>query len=125
MFEEAVIAEEGLHALAAKAYLSHLRAYASYPHKMSYCLPFKELHLGHLAKSFALRESPSELGANFAKRGGRMGAGGRVMRANKIKDTSSLKRRNVALEDRCSEFGGGIITGKTISRQPTKKVRKA
>lgn len=104
--------EEKLQAMAAKAYLSHLRAYASYPHKMSYCLPFKELHLGHLAKSFALRQSPSELGANFAK--GR----GRMMRANKIKDTTSLKRRNVALEDRCSEFGGGIITGKM------KKARK-
>lgn len=61
--------------------------------------------MGHLAKSFALLQSPSELGANFSH-------GRRPMRTNKIKDTTSLKRRNVAIEDRCSEFGGGIITGK-------------
>ena len=85
--------------MAAKAYLSHLRAYASYPHKMSYCLPFKELHLGHIAKSFALRESPSELGANYVKNR-------KTMNANKIKDTTSMKRKNIPLENKVSEFGG-------------------
>lgn len=95
-----------MHQMGAKAYLSYLRSYASYPHKMSYCLPFKELHLGHLAKNFALRESPSQLGANFHRNH-------QTMKMNrKIKDISSLKRRNIPLEDKVSEFGGMITLKK-------------
>ncbi|KAJ6225866.1 hypothetical protein RDWZM_004411 [Blomia tropicalis] len=104
--EEEVYSDENMHQMGAKAYLSYLRSYASYPHKMSYCLPFKELHLGHLAKNFALRESPSQLGANFHRNH-------QTMKMNrKIKDISSLKRRNIPLEDKVSEFGGMITLKK-------------
>ena len=76
---------------------------------MSSYLPFKMLHLGHIAKSFALRESPSELGAKFQK--------GRRNVKNKVQDISSFKRRIIPLEDRVSEFSGGSDTS-------NKKMRK-
>lgn len=55
-FETAVHDDEnGKLQLARKAYLSFVRAYATYPRSTKTILPFKELHLGHLCKSFALR----------------------------------------------------------------------
>ncbi len=38
-----------------------LRSYASYPKEARHIFCFKELHLGHLAKSFALRDPPSKI----------------------------------------------------------------
>ncbi|KAI0790774.1 P-loop containing nucleoside triphosphate hydrolase protein [Abortiporus biennis] len=44
---------------ARKAYLSHMRAYATHPSDEKHIFHIKHLHLGHLAKAFALREAPS------------------------------------------------------------------
>ena len=38
-----------------------MRAYATYPSHLKEIFSMKDLHLGHVAKSFALRESPSHL----------------------------------------------------------------
>lgn len=62
-FENAVLADHELQEKARKAFLSHVRAYASYPVNLRHVFDFKALHLGHLAKSLALRETPSSLGA--------------------------------------------------------------
>ncbi|CAG2100233.1 unnamed protein product [Medioppia subpectinata] len=62
-FETALTRDEDLMALAKRAYLSYIRSYATYPKAVTEALPFKSLHLGHLAKSFALQESPKALGA--------------------------------------------------------------
>ena len=52
-FESSVHGDEELKLkLARKAYLSFVRAYATYPRITKPLLPFKELHLGHLCKSF-------------------------------------------------------------------------
>lgn len=44
------------------AYVSWVRFYASYPKDMRYIFDRKELHLGHYAKSFALRDPPQKIG---------------------------------------------------------------
>ncbi|XP_054164746.1 probable ATP-dependent RNA helicase DDX31 [Oppia nitens] len=62
-YESALTADQDLQSLAKKAYLSYIRSYATYPKQISEQLPFKSIHLGHLAKSFALQESPKALGA--------------------------------------------------------------
>lgn len=50
---------------ARKAFLSHIRAYATHPSDEKHIFHVKHLHLGHLAKAFALREAPSAVtGAN-------------------------------------------------------------
>ena len=43
------------------AYQSFVRAYATYPSSLKHIFHIKNLHLGHVAKSFALREAPKEM----------------------------------------------------------------
>lgn len=45
--------------MARKAYLSHMRAYATHPSSEKHLFHIRHLHLGHLAKAFALREAPN------------------------------------------------------------------
>ncbi|KAG8195628.1 hypothetical protein JTE90_017921 [Oedothorax gibbosus] len=60
-YEKVVSAEKILHQMARDAFASYIRSYASYPKDIRHILPFHSLHLGHLAKSFCLREAPSNL----------------------------------------------------------------
>jgi len=59
--EEEVTRDKELHQLACQAYVSFVRSYASYPREAREVFCFKELHLGHCAKSFALRDPPSKI----------------------------------------------------------------
>ena len=62
MTMEAAVAESSkLHQLACQAYVSFVRSYARYPPNIRDVFCFKELHLGHCAKSFALRDPPSKI----------------------------------------------------------------
>ncbi|KAJ9596852.1 hypothetical protein L9F63_012108, partial [Diploptera punctata] len=45
-----------------KSFVSWARFYASYPKEVRNSFSFKEVHLGHFAKSFALRDPPSKIG---------------------------------------------------------------
>ncbi|KAG6880208.1 hypothetical protein C0992_003872 [Termitomyces sp. T32_za158] len=57
-FERWVLQEKENAGFARKAYLSHIRAYATHPANEKHIFHVRHLHLGHLAKSFALREAP-------------------------------------------------------------------
>ena len=59
--EEEVKASPRLHELACQAYVSFVRSYASYPREARDVFCFRDLHLGHCAKSFALRDPPSKI----------------------------------------------------------------
>ena len=59
--ESAVTKSEELHHQACQAYVSFVRSYASYPREARQVFCFKDLHLGHCAKSFALRDPPSKI----------------------------------------------------------------
>lgn len=48
--------------LARKAFSSHVRAYATHPSNEKEIFHVKNLHLGHLAKAFGLREAPAGIG---------------------------------------------------------------
>ncbi|OBZ67012.1 Histone acetyltransferase ESA1 [Grifola frondosa] len=52
---------------ARKAFLSHMRAYATHPSDEKHIFHIRHLHLGHLAKAFALREAPTALKGQNAK----------------------------------------------------------
>jgi len=47
--------------LARKAFTSHMRAYATHPSDEKHIFHVRHLHIGHLAKSFALREAPGAI----------------------------------------------------------------
>nr|CAD7426286.1 unnamed protein product [Timema monikensis] len=58
--------------LYALAYVSWVRFYASYPKEVREVFCFKALHMGHYAKSFALRDPPKHI-AGIGKREGLAG----------------------------------------------------
>ncbi|OZJ03938.1 hypothetical protein BZG36_02934 [Bifiguratus adelaidae] len=59
--ERHVLNSPGRLELARKAYWSCVRSYATHSAAEKHIFHIKKLHLGHFAKSFALREAPSEL----------------------------------------------------------------
>lgn len=93
--------------MACKAYLSFIRAYASYPRQLSSYLPFRQIHFGHLAKSFALLEPPKELASKL-----RMNR-----KVKKTVDIGAMKRKSVPMEERVSEFSGFGTEIKKIRRK--------
>ena len=62
-------------AMAKRAFVSHVRAYATHVARERNMFDVKGLHLGHLAKAFGLRERPGNFGRNevAAKKGGQRG----------------------------------------------------
>lgn len=53
--------------MARKAYLSFLRSYSCYNGEMKKIFHLKNLHIGHVAKSFGLREAPKDIKTNDMK----------------------------------------------------------
>ncbi|CDR37576.1 CYFA0S01e12508g1_1 [Cyberlindnera fabianii] len=60
--ERWLLEDQGAHEKAARAFTSHVRAYATHISSEKDVFNMKTLHLGHLAKSFGLRETPKALG---------------------------------------------------------------
>ena len=75
--------------MARKAYLSHMRAYATHPSNEKHIFHLRNLHIGHLAKAFALREAPK------AVTGGTKKAGARKEARIKIKDPRASRKEKV------------------------------
>ncbi|KWU43290.1 DEAD-domain-containing protein [Rhodotorula sp. JG-1b] len=57
-FERWVNGSEESASLARKAFQAHIRAYATHPAAEKHLFNLKAVHLGHLAKSFGMREAP-------------------------------------------------------------------
>lgn len=55
--------------MAQRAFMSHIRAYATHVAREREMFDVKELHLGHLAKAFALRDRPGGLGRGSTMNG--------------------------------------------------------
>ncbi len=53
--------------LSSPAYQSFVRAYATYPAELKRVFHVRTLHLGHVAKSFALQEAPTRIGETAGK----------------------------------------------------------
>ncbi|CAE6434376.1 unnamed protein product [Rhizoctonia solani] len=58
VFERWVLKHDKNASLARKAFQSHMRAYATHPSDEKNMFHVRNLHLGHLAKAFALRDAP-------------------------------------------------------------------
>lgn len=68
--EKAVVKDtDGIGELAKKAFTAHVRAYTTHSSAERSIFNLRELHLGHLAKAFALREAPKAI-TNAAGSGG-------------------------------------------------------
>ncbi|MCJ1234793.1 ATP-dependent RNA helicase dbp7 [Varicellaria rhodocarpa] len=118
--EKWVIDDKHAGDMARKAFISHVRAYATHVAKERPMFDVKGLHLGHLAKAFALRERP-----------GNMGRGTTI-------DTKPSSRNRSTRQSGASKSGAGekVATGKaqrrdgdldspsTDAQEAAKKMRK-
>ncbi|XP_041481144.1 probable ATP-dependent RNA helicase DDX31 [Lytechinus variegatus] len=98
---------------ARKAFHSFIRAYATYPSSLKHILHIKKLHLGHAAKSFGLREAPS----NINERIGNSNARGTKRKQNAMK-TSSVSEFDSGLDESM------LIPSKKQKADAKKKRRK-
>ncbi|KAK3591459.1 hypothetical protein CHS0354_033459 [Potamilus streckersoni] len=98
--------------LAIKAFQSFVRAYSTYPTSLKSIFHVKNLHLGHLAKSFALREAPSHMSGIQVKP-----AVKRKKHQDRLQPQSKKKRMQ-----EMSEFSGGIVS--SSKKRKGKKMKK-
>ncbi|KAH9892537.1 DEAD-domain-containing protein [Cubamyces lactineus] len=98
-FERWVLRNKQNAELARKAFLSHMRAYATHPSDEKHIFHIRHLHLGHLAKAFALREAPTAVTSKNAKasknKGKQKGAGTRGPSA----DSKPKRKRTRAVDN--------------------------
>ncbi|EFA79634.1 putative RNA helicase [Heterostelium album PN500] len=91
--------------MARSAYKSSLRSYATHKANLKYIFHIGSLHLGHVSKSFALRETPSELNKITAKQD-------KIAKKDedtkKMKKSTDYKMKNYM---ETNEFGNGLGAG--------------
>lgn len=68
VFEDYVHSSERMVSWAKKALQSFIRAYATYPRELKPIFHVRSLHLGHVAKSFGLRDAPRNLSVSTVKK---------------------------------------------------------
>uniref|UniRef100_A0A8C8B5G9 ATP-dependent RNA helicase n=1 Tax=Otus sunia TaxID=257818 RepID=A0A8C8B5G9_9STRI len=117
-FENYIHSSEGTVRWAKKALQSFLCAYTTYPRNLKHIFHIKSLHLGHVAKSFGLRDAPQNLTALPAA-GSKKKTKPRPKRSDLLKKTHGKHRLAEILR---SEYSSGMDTG--VSKVKKKKQRK-
>ncbi|KAJ3411795.1 ATP-dependent RNA helicase dbp7 [Chytridiales sp. JEL 0842] len=111
--------------LARNAFRSHVRAYATHIAAERHIFHIKNLHLGHIAKSFALREAPAVGGAGMAnmrvrkdeKTGLRAGTGNKNLGPQPF----NLKRSAGRISNSSEFADGGVSKFVPRKKQKSKK----
>jgi len=76
--------------MAQAAFVSWIRAYTAHRGELKRIFMVKKLHLGHVAKSFALKEQPSLVGKSVHKQA-------KKRKKNEQKHRGQAKKRKVAI----------------------------
>ncbi|KAI4130836.1 MAG: hypothetical protein LQ338_001513 [Usnochroma carphineum] len=104
--------------MAKRAFVSHVRAYATHVATERAMFDVKGLHLGHLAKAFALRERPGQFGRGERKAAGKRG-GKRAEREEResasAKTGEKGRKREVEVED---------VGGRDVARKMRSKMKE-
>ncbi|XP_054076504.1 probable ATP-dependent RNA helicase DDX31 isoform X2 [Rissa tridactyla] len=117
-FENYVHSNEGTVRWAKKALQSFLCAYTTYPRNLKHIFHIKSLHLGHVAKSFGLRDAPQNLTA-LPTAGSKKKTKPRPKRSDLLKKTHGKHRLAEILR---SEYSSGMDTG--VSKVKKKKKQR-
>ncbi|KAM6336851.1 ATP-dependent DNA helicase DDX31 isoform 1-T1 [Alca torda] len=117
-FENYVHSNEGTVRWAKKALQSFLCAYTTYPRNLKHIFHIKSLHLGHVAKSFGLRDAPQNLTA-LPTAGSKKKTKPRPKRSDLLKKTHGKRRLAEILR---SEYSSGMDTG--VSKVKKKKKQR-
>lgn len=97
--ERWLLEDQTAHDKAARAFTSHIRAYATHLSAERDVFNVKTLHLGHLAKSFGLRETPKNLGGSSNS-----GHGGQHKKKKENGKEKMLRLAKMAAKSQVSEF---------------------
>jgi ATP-dependent RNA helicase DDX31/DBP7 len=97
--------------MAKRAFQSHVRAYATHVAAERKWFDIKELHLGHLAKAFGLRDAPGRMNVP--------GMGGRGSRSKKAAIDGSGRKRKAG-----DGAGGEVVEKTTESDEAARKMRE-
>uniref|UniRef100_A0A8C3QZ63 ATP-dependent RNA helicase n=1 Tax=Cyanoderma ruficeps TaxID=181631 RepID=A0A8C3QZ63_9PASS len=120
-FENLVHSSEGNVRWAKKALQSFLCAYTTYPRDLKHIFHIKSLHLGHVAKSFGLRDAPQNLTA-LPTAGSKRKTKPRPKRSELLKKTQGKQRLAELLR---SEYSSGMDTAGAKVKKKKRKQRKA
>uniref|UniRef100_A0A8C9BYU9 ATP-dependent RNA helicase n=1 Tax=Phocoena sinus TaxID=42100 RepID=A0A8C9BYU9_PHOSS len=113
VFEDYVHSSERTVSGAKKALQSFIRAYATYPRELKHIFHIRSLHLGHVAKSFGLRDAPKNLSALATKK-----KKANLKRPDLHRKTQSKQRLAEILR---SEYSSGMETSVTKVREQNKR----
>ncbi|XP_023484980.1 ATP-dependent DNA helicase DDX31 isoform X6 [Equus przewalskii] len=103
VFEDYVHSNERRVSGAKKALQSFIRAYAAYPRELKHVFHVRSLHLGHVAKSFGLRDAPRNLSVSAVTK-----RKANLKRPDLHKKTQSKQRLAEILR---SEYSSGMEAG--------------
>ncbi|KAL5032136.1 hypothetical protein BDV3_000728 [Batrachochytrium dendrobatidis] len=108
-FERHIMASPSSNKAAQKAYTSQIRAYATHTVAERHIFHIKNLHLGHWAKSFALREAPTGVVSRLGQEA--LGKEKKRSKEDQPVSASLMKRRAVQMASRAltSEFADGDV----------------
>jgi ATP-dependent RNA helicase DDX31/DBP7 len=102
-----------------------MRAYATHPSNEKHIFHIRHLHLGHLAKSFALRDAPTSVtGASRKSKGSHKRSGSSAVKGKSMDDGQGGSERRmqhvVRAQGRLSKRGGVMMsTGASEFQVPT------
>ncbi|KAG2079147.1 P-loop containing nucleoside triphosphate hydrolase protein [Suillus decipiens] len=116
-FERWVLRRKENAELARRAFTSHMRAYATHPSNEKHIFHVRHLHIGHLAKAFALREAPKTITDGKNKTASvSKSRGSRPAKNTKQYDVGDAEQRMqniVRAQGRLSKKGGKMISSGT------------
>ncbi|XP_003470970.2 probable ATP-dependent RNA helicase DDX31 isoform X2 [Cavia porcellus] len=99
LFEDYVHSTERTASAAKQALQSFIGAYAAYPRELKHIFHVRSLHLGHVAKSFGLRDAPRNLGIPARRRKA-------ALKRPDLRRKPQSKQRLTELL--CSEYSSGL-----------------
>ncbi|XP_047624734.1 probable ATP-dependent RNA helicase DDX31 isoform X4 [Phacochoerus africanus] len=113
VFEDYVHSSERTVSWAKKALQSFVRAYATYPRELKHIFHVRSLHLGHVAKSFGLRDAPKNLSTSALKK-----KKAHLRRPDPRRKTQSKHRLAELLR---SEYSSGMGASGAKVKRPNKR----
>lgn len=121
IFEICIYDDQKMLQKSKKAYQSFIRAYSTYPADLKHIFHIKSMHIGHVAKSFGLREAPSKI-AKFHQSNLALKQERKAEKRKQIEDRTDqdTKGRKVDL----SEYGSGFDSKKSKQGKRKNKNKK-
>ncbi|XP_075416695.1 ATP-dependent DNA helicase DDX31 [Tenrec ecaudatus] len=113
VFEDYVHSSESRASWAKRALQSFIRAYATYPRELKHIFHVRSLHLGHVAKSFGLRDAPTNLSVSTLTK-----KKAQLLRRPALRRKTQRRLRGLA-ETLLSEYSSGLDAGGAKAQKPS------